>query len=418
MGEKMSTRKLTCLTAKYGIATETMGNAKTCCMARDSLVDENGKEMRFNTHSPSEFWNSKHRREILEALEAGIQHPNCLACWEEENAGGKNSKRLREQSLWEQYEQEYPDIMGPPTPFYIDMKFGNTCNLRCRTCNSYNSSAWQTEQYDVYFRDFADKRRFLDRFEPARISYSDDNPILWKEFEQWILQSKRIDFYGGEPLLITKPWKMLHKCIEAGVSKDQYLHCNTNGTIFPTQEQIDVFTQFKTADIAISIDGIEKVFEYMRHPAKWDVVLENIDKFYELKKKHPSIKIAFCYTLSISNIDHVVEFDRFVRNRYGVDCGIWYNMLYKPEHFKITHLPKELKLGLIQKITSYISEYKEANDWQFDTLRNVATHLMTEDPVKFHFDDFFTVIEKHDKYRNEKFSDFFPEWSKTLESYR
>lgn len=418
MGEKMSTRKLTCLTAKYGIATETMGNAKTCCMARDSLLDEDGREMRFNTHSPSQFWNSKHRREILEALDAGIQHPNCLACWEEENAGGTNSKRLREQSLWEQYEQQYPDIMGPPSPFYIDMKFGNTCNLRCRTCNSYNSSAWQTEQYDVYFRDFTDKRRFLDRFEPARISYSDDNPILWKEFEQWILQSKRIDFYGGEPLLITKPWKMLHKCIDAGVSKDQYLHCNTNGTIFPTQEQIDVFTKFKTADIAISIDGIEKAFEYMRHPAKWDVVLENIDRFYELKKKHPSIKITFCYTLSIANIDHVVEFDRFVRNRYGVDCGIWYNMLYKPEHFKITHLPKELKLNLIQKITSYISEYKESNDWQFDTLRNVATHLMTEEPIKFHFDDFFAVTEKHDKYRNEKFADFFPEWSKTLEYYR
>ena len=414
----MSTNKLTCLTAKYGIATETMGNAKTCCMARDALVDDTGNQMRFDTHTPSQFWNSSHRREILEALDAGIQHPNCIACWEEENAGGKISKRLREQHLWEKYEQDYPDVMGPPTPLYIDMKFGNTCNLRCRTCNSYNSSAWQTEQFDVYFKGIADKRKFLDRFEPARISYSDDNPLLWEEFEQWILQSKRIDFYGGEPLLITKPWKMLHKCIEAGVSETQYLHCNTNGTIFPSEEQIDVFTKFQTADIALSIDGIEQAFEYMRHPAKWDVVLENIDKFYELKRKHPSIKISFCYTLSISNIHHITEFDRFIRNRYGVDAGIWYNMLYKPDHYKITNLPREIKLELIQKITSYISEYKEANEWNFDTLRNVTTHLMSESPSEKHFSNFYIISEKHDKYKNQKFSEYFPKWSRQLEAYR
>ncbi|NBO69903.1 twitch domain-containing radical SAM protein, partial [bacterium] len=296
--------KLTCLTAKYGMATEVSGHAKTCCLANQQFVDSSGNPMTFDAHGPEEIWKSDHRRKILSDLENGIQHPNCTVCWQEE-AVGRPSKRLRETEYWEKYETQITDITGPETPFYLDLKLGNTCNLRCRTCNSVNSSSWMTEEYEVkHANTNLTKKQFLSRFDIIKNSYSEENEELWETLEEWIPKSKKIDFYGGEPFLIEKPWKLLHKCVETGVSKEQSLHCNTNTTIIPSKEQEQVIVNFKEVDLSLSIDGIGSAFEYMRYPAKWNEVLSNIDYFFDLKRKHDNINITFCYTISIMNIHH------------------------------------------------------------------------------------------------------------------
>lgn len=380
-----------CLQASCGLELDTVGRVRACCLA-DPFKDESGQEYNLSTHSLEEIWNSSSRKKLLDDLRDGIENPTCNICWVEEKQG-RQSKRQRENQR---------DLVIKDTPQVLDLKLGNTCNLRCRTCNPDSSSSWVTEWYDVYHQSTMPKFDFLQKYKRIRDLYSPTNEKLWKTLEEWIPKCIMIDFYGGEPLLIERSWNILQQCVEDGYSKQQELHFNTNATIFLNDQQIETLKHFKQVNISLSIDGIEEKFEYMRYPAKWNTVAENIKKYSDLSKQYDHIRVDFCYTVSILNIWDTIEFDSFVRNNYP-GLGIYYNMLFTPKHFSITVIPEPVKTIVRQRLIDYSSDMHDITNMLFQEKHDVEQ-----------FNKLFDVLDMHDNYRNNFFKESFPEWYSIL----
>ena len=84
---------------------------------------------------------------------------------------------------------------------------------------------------------------------------------------------------GGEPFMVPEHFQLLKKLLNGNVdiSKIQILY-NTNGTIFPTDKQIDLLQKFANVKIQLSIEEIGTRFEYQRNLAEWEQVKSNITK--------------------------------------------------------------------------------------------------------------------------------------------
>jgi molybdenum cofactor biosynthesis enzyme MoaA len=87
-----------------------------------------------------------------------------------------------------------------------------------------------------------------------------------------------IHFNGGEPLLSKEHVKLLH-AIE---HKDRvHLNYNTNGTILPNKELLDLWEKFKLVQLDFSIDDVGEKFEFQRFPAKWAQVTDNLQWYID-----------------------------------------------------------------------------------------------------------------------------------------
>ena len=79
---------------------------------------------------------------------AGEKPVTCNRCWQEEDAGRASKRiyskiRLKELADQVDYANDTPDQL-----WFVDLKLGNICNLKCRICGSWSSSKWAQEEID------------------------------------------------------------------------------------------------------------------------------------------------------------------------------------------------------------------------------------------------------------------------------
>lgn len=381
-----------CIHGSRSLSIGVYGDAKICCMSRNTLTSE-GRRIRLNTDSIHDAWNSPDRKEIEAALADGIKHPNCESCWQEE-AAGMPSKRIRDNLRYKiSAEQDQPVI--------IDLNMGNTCNLKCRTCGSHSSSKWLEEEIEIANVNKYPIQSIMKAYKPFANNFSLDSDAI-QILKNWIPKLKFLDFYGGEPMLIKEHWGLLEYSVLTKSSLNQVLHYNSNGTIFP-ENKLDLFRQFKGLDLSLSIDGYESSFEYLRHPAKWDAIAININKWNDfIKSLNIDVKeITICLTISIMNI---FDLDRIYSELKKFNIHIYLNLVHNPHHFSITHIPTKYKEIIYKKLIQ--SEvFSNKNE-----LQSVLNFMMQSEYKPETWDLFIHKIKTHDEYRQERFANTFPEY--------
>ena len=168
----------------------------------------------------------------------------------------------------------------------IDYWTGDTCNLTCAICGPDSSSAWKTE-----LKLPIQRKQTVNR--------------VWRDLD--LIPIKLIHFNGGEPLLSKEHVLFL----EAIPDKSQvHINYNTNGTILPSADLLELWSKFKLVQIDFSIDDIEERFEYQRYPAKWGNVTENLQWFID----HCPVNCMFAVntTVSILNQHNLVNLNNWL----------------------------------------------------------------------------------------------------------
>jgi molybdenum cofactor biosynthesis enzyme MoaA len=173
----------------------------------------------------------------------------------------------------------------------LDYWVGDTCNLACVICNPGDSSLWKKEL--GFFKE--DRRRVTNEF--------------WQTID--ISKLKFIHFNGGEPLLSKEHVEFL-KAIEQ--KSDVHLNYNTNGTILPTEELLNLWKQFKLVQLDFSIDDIEERFEYQRYPAKWESVKNNLQWYID--NSPVNCMFAVNTTVSILNYNNLKNLNKWLESNF------------------------------------------------------------------------------------------------------
>jgi sulfatase maturation enzyme AslB (radical SAM superfamily) len=306
-------------------------------------------------------------KQLQTEMLAGQRPVACQKCWTLEDQG-KTSDRQLKNSAFDFYKNQAIEFVeedcrkGNYSTQIVKLYTSNLCNSTCVTCGPGSSTAWATLKNIKVLSTIA--QPIIDSFN-------------YKDFTM-------VNFVGGEPLKEKKNFDILLKLIAVG-NTACFISMTTNGSVQLSTKQKDILKEFKNLNICLSIDGIEKRFEYMRFPLKWDILLENI-KFF----KENNIQLSVSYTISNLNVMYYQEtVDWF--NLQGLDHN--HILVSYPAYFSPTALPKEVKKLLNNPIVS-IDNHSIIDDENFitacieiknqDTLKNIK--------IKDYLPEFYDLI--------------------------
>lgn len=384
-----------CILAETSLSLHNGGHVSICNGSRQMFSNDEGTTLTLDKHSLNEAWTSPTRLEIKTALSNNIPHDNCVDCWIKEAAGFPSMRQIHNENLRE--------ILPIKTqPRVLILKPGNVCNLGCRHCDSKVSTGWYRDDYAVNFSNL-NYNQYLEKFKITKNSYIDSN-INWKIIKDWSKQIMHWDLYGAEPLLIKPILDSLQESVDNNTAANQTVHINTNGTVW-RDEFIDLFKKFKSVNLDISVDGINNQFEYLRHPAKFDEVVDNILKYKKLSEDHPQIQIAITVTVSIYNILDLEKILKFFTNM-SLTCS--FNLLHNPEYMNIRALPEDVKFTVKNHLLKKFNHPLKRPIMEF-----IELPLDTPDLVK----EFITQTFQIDQQRNQSFEATFPEMYNLIRKY-
>lgn len=323
----------------------TNGQYRMCCISLES----NNKET-VQTHTPQQWLQSETITKAKEQFKNNQWPESCKRCRLEEEAGIA-SKRIEQQ------------FYGPGVT-HLDLRLGNSCNLKCISCNPRSSSS------------IAEEVQFMKKKGIYPIYNSDHDSVLnWYDDHVFSLFSefplKEVYFSGGEPMIV----KYLDQFLER-VDRTVTLRFNTNATIM-NPKILKLLKKFNTVVMSCSIDGIGKKNEYIRFGSKWNDIDKNIKTYAEFCKVdiNPCISV-----LNGAYYEEIIEWS----DRQGFK--VYENMLLNPSWLHVKNAPDSLK-----------EKFNKIGAWRNEDA----------DPVQQHV--FVDYIKKLDSFRKIKIADYLPE---------
>jgi len=397
-----------CMLPWTGIEASPVGTARPCCLAKDEITKPDGTPYKLTESTLEEIYNSEYMQNLRQEFRAGSKPKTCQRCWDEEAAGIVSKRinsriRLKEQYAAIDWKNDTPDQL-----WFIDLKLGNICNLKCRICGSWSSSKWAKEEIDYESQKYSNIQGY-DRKKHLAYTFLNDgawprnSPVFWENLKKLLPNIKYFEFTGGEPFLIEEHFKLLRYAVEHGYSSRIDIHYNTNGTVYPNDEEIELWKKFRNVEIAVSVDNVSDRFEYERYGAKWDEIQENVKKFNAMKTG--LINTQVCMTINIQNVYYLPELCDWV-NEQAFDL-VHFNMLHDPKVMCISRMTKNAQELVINRLTNY--QFTTKHRVEIDKIIQFIKNGSGSDGKEF-----LQKMQTTDAYREQSFLTTHPEIAKAM----
>ena len=316
-----------------------------CCMMGNDRDSHNINALGVqNPHllNPQEMFDHPRMEELRTNLSNGVRDPACKTCWDQEDKGLKSFRHFSDDDY----------NLGNNGLELIDITASNICNLRCRMCSPSSSNLLMTDV--KYFKDngienetYAVVKRW-GMSEPSRATES----LQW----DWLMENthkiKVLKASGGEPFYDNKVIQLLNRYVETGAAKNTYLSFHTNATQF-TAEIVELLNHFKQNKHTFSIDGTDKVYEYIRYPANFKEMESSVINYINNVKNYDPI-LNFTMVVSAHNVLNVAEYIEWSRQVYpGV--SMQFAEIYDMDRgIALKHMPVHLLEYAKSKAIKYI----------------------------------------------------------------
>ena len=296
---------------------------------------------------------------------------------------------------------------------YLDLRLGNLCNIKCRMCNPWNSSQIDKENEILFNEDEEYKEVWLDEFGYPADGLNEkqkwfEADLLWNDIIKFIPNLQKVYFTGGEPTLIKNNYRFLQECLDQG-RKDIVPFFNTNCTN-QNKTFYNIITQFDKVDINASLDGVEKMNDYIRFPAKWKAVSKNFESFAAFENVH--LGVSPCFQIyNIFNIVDIMKYVEKIKEKYNRDIHIDWLPNTHPIILRVDILPLEIRLKAYNEIKEYYESLDETklNHVTVQSTKKILSLLIEE---KGHDMDklrqFVNYTKSLDRFRKQNFQDSCP----------
>jgi len=373
------------------------GNTYPCCVSDSSIALGN-----TNDSSIIDIWNGEPMRELRQNMLVGVPSKACQRCYDLEAAGVQT---LRQQSNRD-YAHHRPVVDSTAADgsvpgvnmAYLDVRFSNICNLRCRTCGPELSSGW----YD-------DTKAQWPGYDRPRIVNINRKGQFWKQLMPYLDQTEEVYFAGGESLLTDEHYKVLDHWIATGHTNVR-IRYTTNFTVldYKKRDLFELWRQFPNIQITASLDGSGARGEYLRKNMVWADVVANRQR---MLRELPHMTFHITPTVSLMNVLHLPDFqaDWIEQGLLGVD-DIRINLLSRPEHSSVRVLPPRMKAEVRDRIAAHMAWLSDRGakaetiaQWQ-----SVVTYMDSADDSHLLI-NFLEYHRRIDQLRSESLFDVFPE---------
>ena len=363
-----------------------------------------------------------HNSDLLKSIKSdfleGKVPPTCLGCKNKEDLGFKSMRAM----AWrwnnigpEPIYEEMPwyntfTMDTPQNPRRIELRFTNLCNMKCRQCDEISSSMWAKEKIEhasnpnVKFRLKGHEELYFSEGSDGIIKPVDAIVESVTNLALTSTNLRMVCFTGGEPFLIKGYLDFLNTLIEHKINEKVELEIFTNCSVL-NDKFTSQMAKFKKVNFLMSVDGVGKTAEYIRHGTNWPVVEKNILHFNLLPGVFaPAVNIA----LSSYSLLDMSNFANFLMQLYHdnnriVHKGFW---CVKPPSADFRNLPYHLRLRAIDEIDKAVKIITSPNyDGLVKELLTIRDILKNNDPVDPNA--FISHTKMLDSFRNENFEDVF-----------
>jgi len=374
------------------------GGVLPCCIGNTEH-----KQLSNSINTLDQQVNSNFMNNLRLNMLAGKKHPVCESCYSAEDSGQTSFRQIINERYLNQFNPHNEvTTTGKLKHFkmrYFDMRFTNTCNFKCRTCNHEYSSQWEaeTKQHQPEIIISTKSKQHL--------------PELLNEIYAHIPHMQQAYFAGGEPLVSSEHYQILNEMI-AQDRTDIELSYNTNisNLKFNGNDLIGIWKKWKgLVKVYASIDDILHRAEYIRHGTKWENIVEN----YRYLQTIPNIELSITTTISNISYLYLSELIQYICDNNLQPVGWDINPVFKPYYMSIQNLPTEVKQQARKKLEKVIPH---ANlpvhiKQQILNIPNVAESFNLWNDQK---EKFLNETRRLDVIRTESFSDTFPELNSML----
>lgn len=341
----------------------------------------------FESLNIRDYWNGPEHQKFKIMIENDQPIPGCQPCYDLE-ANGIRSRRQTSRELYETYHCDTELDCDSPTA--IDYSVGNLCNLKCVICGPSASTAWIPDYQKLY------PIRNVEIYKYDKHAQNElQDPAL-------LASLKTVHFHGGgEPLLSDNHFNLLKKIKEAKGLDDVRVFYNTNASVRPTQEVLDIWAECKLIEIYFSIDDVGKRFEYQRPGTTWDNIVDTIDWFYNNMPHNHMLNINCVWSyLNLYYLDEIYQWyrDNLSRSRFGDAVQLIFQKAHGP--CEINCVSQRVYHALTDKFQKYPELLQLVNSLKIDDT--------------YRPDKFFDYIHKLDTVRGNDFHSICSDWSKLL----
>lgn len=213
----------------------------------------------------------------------------------------------------------------------IDIRWSNLCNFACVYCSSDFSSRIAKENNEYREQPSAEQ---LENFK---------NFVFDKAHKL-----KHVYLAGGEPLLMKQNLELLQILKER--NPDVNLRINTN--LSKTDTKIfETICEFENVHWTISVETMEKEFEYIRYGGKWQDFLDNLDIV-----KNTGHRISFNMLYFLLNYNSLFDTVDFLQDLGYHNNSFIVGALLGPLYLNIRHLPDSVLQSIKNKLQERIDK--------------------------------------------------------------
>jgi hypothetical protein len=294
---------------------------------------------------------------------------------------------------------------------YMDIRFSNLCNMKCRSCGPSCSSQWAQE-----FLEFKGVEVTKEHFGITKmVVNSNEDGSFMEKLKPYLRDVEEVYFAGGEILITPEHYECLDFWIEQGLSEKVELTYTTNFSSlkYKDKDLIEYWKKFPKLKIWASLDGKGDVAEIMRKGTDWERIVNNMT---ELRNSVPHAEFQITPTISIWNIFSYGEFFDFLidNNLLDKSTAPRLNLLTNPWYANIMILPDHVRSDLQAKYREYIFKYCYNPELvnNFKTIENTLKHGAEN---KGGIQEFIAFNDELDSIRKEKIVDIIPELKEVYE---
>jgi hypothetical protein len=376
-----------------------------CCINHDEIFGISTQQSLDEIYSNNNTKLTSFRKQLLN----GPTLPNsCSRCSDCEQSNVTSLRQSANQKWSHTFDKlEFNDTGDlKENKFYLwdGVGYSNLCNLKCRMCPSYLSSRTREEEVangigtksiSPMQQAFLDKHNLKGDPNEILIESFRDIDLFYKFFDQHVEFIEEIKFEGGEPMMMEQHFRILELLIEKNKTNIR-LQYNTNMTRlkFKHYNILDLWKEFNSVTVQVSLDAVGEQNYYIRHPSNWLEILENID---QVRKECPHVDLSIYTTIQILNCFAASKLHDWCNDN---NLEHRFVFLKHPSCMSLYTLPNSYK----ERVKQHWERY-ESNTEVDGFLR-----MMWVNDNSNEITEFLTTIEERDKIRNESLLATFPEF--------
>jgi organic radical activating enzyme len=399
--------------------------------------------------NPTALHNTNFKKQQRREMLNGGKPAECEYCWNVEKSSASFSDRVfKSAEPWslDQYETiKNLDWRADYNPRYVEISFGNTCNLKCAYCSPPYSSKWVEEikKFGPYVDNHNfNSLEFVDNRVDTRYKLTDENPYteaFWKWWPDLYKDLHTFRITGGEPLLMDDTFKVLEYIQENWKDNPNLcLAINTNLSVpRPLIDKLiniarDLTENNKVRELIIftSLEATEEAAEYIRFGLDYEQIWKNI---HDILDQLPKIVINIMSTfnaLSVFSygklIDRVFEFKQKFHNEdryWGEALLLDTSYLRYPSFLAVNILDREHKELILEaaKKALYYGKFENTygfSDTQIQKIKRTYDYAINNNSDTYMKMQFVKYITEYDRRRGTDFKKTFPQLIEFYDKYK